>query len=710
MQIPQAHYAHSLPNRPASEWQPLEDHLNQTATLAEQFAADFAPGYGRIAGLWHDIGKYQRAFQDYIAGNPDGHVRGSVDHSSVGAAIARERDRSLLVSLLAFAIAGHHGGMPNAETLAARLEEKAGLLLIARKDGIPAWMEAQLSPAAPDWLNKQTDRVSLSMWTRFIFSALVDADFLDTERFYAGVRGRDAGAAPSLEELKRRLDTYLEKKTADAERTPMNEMRGRVLGSSRTASQLQPGVFTLTVPTGGGKTLASLAFALDHATRFHLSQVIVVIPFTSIIEQTARQFRDALGPESVLEHHTNVDPDLETPSNRLASENWDAPVVVTTSVQFFESLFANKPSRCRKLHRIARSVVVLDEVQTFPVSLLAPVRYALHELSTHFGATTVLCTATQPALLETAREIIRDPESEFAAVAGRCEVLMPASGNPITWENLATELSRHRQVLAIVHRRNDAQVLADLAGERCLHLSARMCAAHRSVVLAEVKRRLNTCEPCQLVATQLVEAGVDVDFPEVYRAFAGVDSLAQAAGRCNREGKQTGRLHIFFAPTQPPRGVLQTAERIARVMWHEGLLNLTDPHTFTEYFARLYRSTEPDARGVMAAERYQRFADVAELFEMISETGEAVVAPYGDWEQRVADVRSNGISRGRMRRLQRFFVNLYTQEITELSRAGALERIADTFWAVVPGFQIYHQRWGFGWKGGIMPEPESLIA
>jgi CRISPR-associated endonuclease/helicase Cas3 len=436
--------------------------------------------------------------------------------------------------------------------------------------------------------------------------------------------------------------------------------------------------------------------------------VIVVIPYTSIIEQTVKTYRDIFGESAVIEQHSNVDPDLETRYNRLVSENWDAPIVVTTSVQFFESLFANRPSRCRKLHRIARSVVVFDEVQTFPVHLLVPVSHVLRELVASYGTTILLCTATQPVLIQ-AREIVPDAANEFAVVANRCEVHMPRSEEPTNWETLADEVRGHSSVLAIVHRRDDAQRLAQLVGDDCLHLSARMCARHRSAVLAEVKRRLLREEPCRLVATQLVEAGVDVDFPEVYRAFAGADSLAQAAGRCNREGKGRGRLHVFFAPSQPPRGILRTAFARALQMWKERALDLARPETFVEYFRRLYEISEQDAKAIMPEERGLNFAEVARLFRMIEESGQPVVAPYGDWEQRVADVRGK-ITRVGMRRLQPFMVSLYPQEIDQLRQAGALERIQDTFWAVVPGFKIYDERWGFGWKGAPNMEPESLIA
>jgi len=697
-------YAHSLPDRPLEEWHELEDHLRQTADLAEAFSHVFAPGWGRIAGLWHDAGKYRRAFQERIGVDADAHTSGKVDHSSVGALIAVERK----APLIGFVVAGHHGGLPDAGDLGGRLKEKAGLLPEARRDGLPQWIEEQELPKIPDWL--LADRVLLSLWTRFLFSSLVDARFLASVRFYAGGKERDLGTRPSLAELKSRLDDYIDRKTAASERTRMNDMRARVLKACRNKAALDPGTFTLTVPTGGGKTLASLAFALDHALQRGLRRIIIVIPYTSIIEQTAHEFRNALGKESVLEHHTNVDPDKETPANRIVSENWDAPVIVTTSVQFFESLYANRPSRCRKLHRIARSVVVFDEVQTFPINLLVPVKHVLSELTEHYGVTSVLCTATQPVLTEKSREIVPDPQTEFAIVADRCEILMPESEQPVTWEALAGELKTHEQVMVIVHRRDDAQHLSEIMGDDCFHLSARMCAVHRSEVLTEVKRRLRAGEPCRLVATQLVEAGVDVDFPQVYRAFAGADSLAQAAGRCNREGRGFGQFHVFVSPTKPPRGILRTAEGVAKTMWREGRLDLKQISTFGEYFERLYRLAEQDARGVMAAEREQRFAEVAELFRIIEDSGEPVVAPHLDWQRRVEDVRRNGISRQGMRRLQPFMVSLYRQEIEALVNAGALERIADSFWVVVPVFRLYNDRWGFGWKGPVAAEPEALIA
>jgi CRISPR-associated endonuclease/helicase Cas3 len=420
------HYAHSLDGRPLEEWQLLEDHLRQTAALAEGFASPFAPGWGRLVGLWHDVGKYRKAFQNRIgAGDGRAHIESSVDHKTAGALIAAQRS----VTLLSFAIAGHHGGMPNRGDLEGALKDREHLLDEACRDGLPSSLVSQLLPDYPAWL-KQTSSAGLSSWVRFIFSALVDADFLDTEKFYEKHYGR-ATVRPCLADLSASLDEYIDRKARNSQPSPINSMREYVLAACRRAATDSSGLFTLTVPTGGGKTLSSLSFALRHAVRHSKSRVIVVIPYTSIIEQTASVYREAFGPlgsEAVLEHHTNVEPQCETAANRLACENWDAPIVITTSVQFFESLFSNKPSRCRKLHNIADSVVILDEVQTLSAKLLAPIRHVLAELASNYGTTAVLCTATQPVLFDPApKEIISDRALAFEVVANRCEVLMPES-------------------------------------------------------------------------------------------------------------------------------------------------------------------------------------------------------------------------------------------------------------------------------------------
>ncbi|MFN0106992.1 MAG: CRISPR-associated helicase Cas3' [Bryobacteraceae bacterium] len=684
-------YAHSREAAPQQQWHRLDKHLEDTARRAESFAACFAPGWGNLAGLWHDAGKYQDEFQRYIG--VDSYCEGSpgrVDHSSVGALIAKSKGPHGWP--LAMVIAGHHGGLKALTKVHGRLEGSAERLNNARQGGLPADLENLPLPPPPDWV---TNEQTAAMWTRFVFSALVDADFLDTEEFY-DCRTRDVFKIP-LSEFRDRLETYLNQ-FADQPASPVNDMRRRVLEDCRRAASREPGVFRLTVPTGGGKTLSSLAFALNHAVLHGLRRVIVVIPFTSILEQTAETYRKALGSEdAVLEHHSNVDPDKpEDHRSRQACENWDAPIVVTTSVQFFESLYANKTSRCRKLHRMARSVVVFDEVQTFPPALLTPIEHALKQLA-HYGTSIVLCTATQPALKLNAVEIVSDVEREFAAVAGRVNYVFPESEEKVQWGDLAEEIRAEAQVLAIVHRRDDAVELANLVGGDCIHLSARMCAAHRSEVITYIKQRLASNLDCRVVSTQLVEAGVDLDFPVVYRAMAGADALAQAAGRCNREGNgPTGELRVFHAPKRPFRELGKAMDE-ALVMFREGRLDLTKPQIFHEYFKRLYSASDTDP-GVIAAEKAFDFPKSAELFEMIRDEGKPVVAPRGDSAKWVSLIRSKGINRDFSRHLQRFIVNLFPIEIQRLERQGHIEQLGGLeLWVTTrygPGV-CYSPRFGF---------------
>jgi CRISPR-associated endonuclease/helicase Cas3 len=336
------HFAHSHPEKPPADWHRLDEHLSSTAARAERFAVPFAKEWGRLAGLWHDAGKYQKAFQDYLAATGD-HTGLKVDHSSVGALIAWEKR----AAPLAFVVAGHHGGLSNKQDLAARMKDKCDLLDAAREFGLPASLENRTKPSDPSGLSE----TARAMWIRFLFSALVDADYLDTESFFQGCE-RDIPPA-DIKELAVGLDAHLDAKSAESDHTPVNLLRRRVLENCRSASLLPRGFFSLTVPTGGGKTLSSLSFALRHAVAHGLRRVIFVVPFTSIIDQTAKTYRDILGDDAVVEHHSNLDPDKETPANQTACENWDAAVIVTTNVQFFESLYANRTSRCRKLHRIA---------------------------------------------------------------------------------------------------------------------------------------------------------------------------------------------------------------------------------------------------------------------------------------------------------------------------------------------------------------------
>ena len=550
----------------------LREHLFKTAELAATFADAFGfRQWGRLCGLWHDLGKYSQAFQRKIqaAAGDEAHLeaKARVDHSTAGALYSVERF-GIAGRLMAYIVAGHHAGLPDWEAdstgraaLSQRLLNKE-LLDADLADRVPVEILEQAFPA-----EKPIGR-DPAFWLRMLFSCVVDADFLDTEEFFDPEKAAQRGGYPALSELLAPFSAYMKGKEARAPDTVVNRIRAGILARCIEKAKDPPGIFSLTVPTGGGKTLSSMAFALHHAAIHGQRRVIYVIPYTSIIEQTADQFREIFG-DAVVEHHSNLDvndEERETPRSRLACENWDAPIIVTTSVQFFESLFAARTSRCRKLHNIAGSVVVLDEAQLLPPEFLRPILKALDELRKHYGVTIVLCTATQPALgphkspgfsfegLEGIREIMEDPANLFDSLK-RVEVKLPEKiHEPLTWEELADDLARLPSVLCIVNRRDDCRLLWSLMPKGTFHLSALMCGAHRSNRIAEIKARLKAGLPTRVVSTQLVEAGVDLDFPVVYRAMAGLDSIAQAAGRCNREGLLAKGVLTVFIPAQSPAG------------------------------------------------------------------------------------------------------------------------------------------------------------
>jgi len=677
-------FAHSRENRPESEWEPLVDHLRAVERRAAEHAAAFdsAP-WGALAGRWHDLGKYLPELQERLRGSP---VR--VDHASPGAVLGEEVG-SIGGTSLAFAIAGHHAGLANRESrgearqlpLSDRLEAgRPGLarvrdaadreLIVVEQPPLPPFL--QRLPAAST-TEKDRSRRRHELWTRFLFSALVDADRLETARFYD--RGRPESNFDSISTLRERLDAGLTGFAAD---TPVNEMRARVLADCRARAELPPGLFSLSVPTGGGKTLSGMAFALRHAELHGLRRVVVAIPYTSIIEQNAAIYADTLGGHNVIEHHSAIDEqqamedDRERETRRrLAAENWDAPVIVTTNVQLFESLFSNEPSRCRKLHNLARSVIVLDEAQALPPEFLDCALDALRELVEVYGCTVVLCTATQPALTRreslpmgfepgSVREIIEDPRT-LAEALERVSVHWPEPG-VTPYEAVARDLKRHDRALAIVHLREDARTLAKLLPpEHRFHLSALMCAAHRSEVLAEVRQRLLDGLPCRLVATQLIEAGVDVDFPVVYRALAGLDSVAQAAGRCNRNGKiPRGDLHVFRAETNPPPGLLRIGlqSAVAMLAAHGPDLRITDADQMEHYFRIYYGKCKTDGKGVQPERANRNFATVAGRVRLIEDDWSVpLVVPWGDAMERVRRHEANP-TRETARALQRYIVQV----------------------------------------------------
>ncbi|MEK0082683.1 CRISPR-associated helicase Cas3' [Benzoatithermus flavus] len=729
--MPDALYAHTRPDRPSDEWEPLARHLGEVAAMAGAFAATFGgEELARTLGLLHDLGKASERFQAYLRGEAP-----STDHSTAGAQLAHARYGERIGKLLAFAIAGHHAGLPDGagaegSTLAARL--KKAVAPYERWQELGLALPASLSPPAGFAFRPDRHGFQGAFLTRMLFSCLVDADWLCTERFVNG--GVEREAWPDLASLKPKLDAWLARKQAEADDTPVNRQRRRIQEHVRANAGLAPGLFSLTVPTGGGKTLISLAFALDHAEKHGLARVIYVIPFTSIVEQTAAVFREVLGEDAVLEHHSAFDPDKlrhdpeheEEPSGaerqRQAAENWDAPVVVTTAVQFFESLFAATRGRCRKLHNIANSVVILDEAQTLPLHLLLPCVAAIDELARNYRASIVLMTATQPALREGelpgglagVRELAPeglDQEPAFRRVR-------IAHAGPLADDVLAERLAAERQALCIVNVRRHARELYEAIREQegAFHLSTLMCAAHRSAVLATIRERLQVGAPVRLVATSLIEAGVDISFPLVLRAEAGLDQIAQAAGRCNREGElgeALGRVETFESPERrPPPEIAQRA-----AAGRAALRRMEDPLSSAAvalFFRELYRlKGEPavalDPHGIMVSidERTRSFdfpfATVAGQFRMIEDVMVPIIVPWDDEAHRLARAleyapRIGGL----LRRLQRYTVGVPRRVRAELIAAGAVVRAREPDFsdqlAVLANMDLYRPDIGLTWN------------
>jgi len=658
------YYAHSVAGRPDAEWEALSHHLREVADLAAERAARFGAGdIARAAGLLHDLGKYSEPFQARLRG-----AKGSVDHSSAGAVWAQANLDPVWGRVIAHVVAGHHAGLADGLFDAeGRLEEKAALAAPAARAALADGMVLPQSLAKPEDMRflKGQGGFQRAFLTRMIFSCLIDADRTAAAAFDARATGQTDDAPiprPSIADLDDRLRAARSARPPGA--TPLNRLRDQVFHAALSKADDPQGVFTLTVPTGGGKTLTSLAFALAHARAHGLDRVIIVIPYTSIIEQTAAVYREILGDDAVLEHHSAFAVEDEATWSRdrvgpdrlrLAMERWDAPIVLTTAVQFFESLFSDRPSRCRKLHGIAGSVVVLDEAQRIPLPLLRPCVAALKELAYNYRTSVVLCTATQPALRAGAkgseegfpggfrqtRELVLDDLPGLLADLRR--VTLRRIGVQ-TDEDLAARMAESPQALCIVNQRAHAQALYEairpLPGAR--HLSTCMHSVHRKRVLAEIRDDLRHQRPCRVVSTSLVEAGVDVDFPLVLRAEAGLDQIAQAAGRCNREFRQTPEespVLVFSAPGYPVICSLKAnAEAASEIMdIHQG--DLFAPDAMRGFFELLYwrkGAAELDRGRVVAvcedhADKSNfPFAEIAQAMRFIDDAMVPVIVPVED--------------------------------------------------------------------------------
>jgi len=712
-------YAHS--GNAAGKWELVAEHLCNVSERASDYAQPFgAEVEARIAGLLHDLGKYGDLFQRRLRGEVHG-----IDHWSAGAWVALTQNKKLGIAT-ALAIQGHHIGLQAADTESLReldprtysgtlkLSEVDTKLLVDRlhDDGLRLpTIESSIAEGS------RTDALAAMLDVRMLFSALVDADYLETEaHFEADPEGTPRyreQALPleperALEILQRHLDQLRAKVIAPKR---LMQVRADLLSACRKAAVMRPGVFALSAPTGSGKTLSMLAFALQHAADHDLRRVVMVIPYLTIIEQTARIYRDIFAPHFgeryILEQHSlagtrapkraessqlAADIDNEDESIRIAgmaAENWDAPIIITTSVQLLESLFANRTSACRKLHNLARSVILFDEVQTLPSRLAIPTLAALAHLSERYSTSVVFATATQPAFshLDDGVKALADagwqpkeivpPDLNLFSRLRRTQVNWPDLRTAVSWSDIARQVAEQeeKQVLCIVNlKRNAAELAKMLRGEGIpglLHLSTAMCPAHRERVLSQVRQRLHDKEPCILISTQCVEAGVDVDFPVVYRAWGPLEAIAQAAGRCNRHGKQEiGEVHVFLPEEAgyPPDGYQRATDVTSMLLKHRGRdnMDIRDPSLFEEYYRSLYDlaavadMSDGRARKLKEAILRRDFVGAAEYYRLISKDAINILVPFEveTYRALAEEARANGLKAEWIRRARAHTVGL----------------------------------------------------
>ncbi len=751
MEMGNSFYAHSLEGEPPERWQPLEEHLKNVAERAETFAAKFGGDkWAYLAGLWHDLGKYSHAFQSKLYREngleTDFKSKGPVIHSEAGGHLAVLKGIKGADTVLSWLIMGHHAGLADYEsdeTGAKALRVKMAHPERSRNvfHYVPPWIINHPIPKQPI-----PKGASPSFFIRMLFSCLVDADFLDTERFMNKNRAKlRSFSYPSIKELRDALMCFMEELMQKAPGTPVNEIRRQVFWQCVQKAQTDENLFTLTVPTGGGKTLASLAFALHHAVYHKKDRIIYVIPYTNIIEQTADVFRGIPGFErAVLEHHSNLVDDkgsenLDTVF-RLAAENWDAPIIVTTAVQFFESLYSCKSSQCRRLHNITNSVVIFDEAQSFPSGFLRPIVFAIRELNKFYGVTPLFCTATQPVLTKSKAfdfefsegfdkepvEIIKEAES-LSQKLKRVEIELIDRGlAPIDEESLAGILDKvDSSLLCIVNLRDQARKVAKLLKRgKVFHLSTNMCPQHRRYVLDNIKKLLKqkSNTPIKVISTSLVEAGVDLDFPLVYRALAGLDSIIQAAGRCNREGRmnELGRVFVFRLSKEPSYVAQQASLAEGFLLDAEKRRSLHTPKTMTSYFTRWYWQLGDDGMDKKNILKLlggpwpnYYFRTASERFHLIEDRHQvSVLVPYGNVLDLVARLDSEPWhERSLLRRLQQYSVNIFVDQFQILGQKGLIHTVLDEEnpLYLVDG-SLYHPEFGLlPLDEAIEQEPQDFI-
>lgn len=682
--------------------QDLIEHLMQVAELASIFAKPLgASELAYHAGLLHDIGKFNPEFQQYLLNAEKGIKGRGPDHKGAGAMHAQE----IGLSPLSFLIQGHHGGLRDGSDLRSFLIERkkdpATLKAIKKaKQALPD-IDQTMAHLIPNDMKSATER---ELFIRLLFSALVDADFLDTEQHFSPDKAIQRGSSVPISALWDKFDAYYQNKTTNAKQSVVNDIRRQIYQCCYDAAELAPGFFRLTAPTGGGKTLSSLAFALRHAKLHGLRRVIYAIPFTSIIDQVAKEFKEIFSDDVVLEHHSSItppdDPNNIDPSEvwrRLSAENWDSPMIITTTVQLFHSLFSNSTSACRKLHSVAESVIVLDEVQLLPTHLLEPILDVLQQLVERYRVTAVLCTATPPALenrmnfqgLKGIRDIIPNEDIlQIFSSLSRVEYQWPCLQEQWTWQQVAERAKQSKQALIIVNTKKDAVNLAKAFDDsNVIHLSTSMCGLHRRTVLIEVKRRLDpkVNEPCYLISTQLIEAGVDIDFPLVMRALAPLDSIIQSGGRCNRNGSlspQKGTTIIFDPLESNGLKGYKTGINTLNGVLRGGTVDTEDPKTFQEYFQKYYSRMPLDEPDIQASRKRLEYEKVSRDFKMIEDNTVSVVVRYDETrvDSILEDLAQNPYqSREIMRQLQPYMVAVQKQAFDQALKSKAVEEIAGVF-------------------------------
>ena len=669
--------------------QTIKEHLSGTASLSEKFGTAFGSAeQAYLCGFLHDIGKYSNKFQKriYEGGN-------AVDHSTAGA-VEINRILPKIGFLLSYCVGGHHAGLPDGGSIIDMPDEASLNAKLKRTlEDYNAYQD-EILPEVPEIKSKLPIRplekggFSVSFYIRMIFSCLVDGDFLDTEKFMDEEKER--GKYETIDALTEKMNASIS--TMQNPKNKINRKRTDILNYCVAKANHEKGLFTLTVPTGGGKTISSLAFALNHAHLHKMDRIIYVIPYNSIIEQNAKVFKEIVGEDNVLEHHSNINYDEIDDSiiekRRLATENWDTPIIVTTTVQFFESIFANKTSRCRKLHNLANSIIIFDEAQMLPISYLKPCVRSISELVYNYGSSVVLCSATQPnlgRLFPKELEACEICENTIELVRFFKRTSINTVGE-LDDNELSNRLNQEKQVLCIVNTRKHAQNIFNLLdGDGGYHLSTFMYPQHRKRILDEIRNRLADNLPCKVVSTSLIEAGVDVDFPVVYRAEAGLDSVIQAAGRCNREGRQKESPVYVFKPSEEYRShmpeMVKRSAAIANTIMHQ-FEDIASLEAIAAYFSELYRLTGVGLDSKNIVERFEAgmengfsfpFAEVAAQFHLIDNETRVVIIPNCE-KSKILVERLKAGERGKflLREIQQYAVNVYPRNYDSLYGAGSI--------------------------------------